>query len=205
MMHEEPVTAYPLCWPRGQGRTPGHQRKNATFKLSKDRVERELFAEIGRMGGKRVVVSTMQALNQQGLPHGGRAAPSDPAVAVYFNRKGRQVCFACDKYTTITDNLRAVSLTIEALRGIERWGGIELMDRAFTGFAALPSPVECRAPWYAVLGVGPEATVEGIQEARLALAKRYHPDSGSEPDGAKMAEINGAADEGLKYARGNGG
>lgn len=47
---------------------------------------------------------------------------------------------------------------------------------------------------YAVLQVDPGADLEVIQAAYRALAKRYHPE-GSDPDTARMAEINRAYDE----------
>src|SRR5262245_54177038 len=70
--------------------------------------------------------------------------------AVYFTHKGRQMCFACDRWDKMEDNLHAVSKTIEALRGIERWGTGEMVQQAFTGFVALPG----NSPWE-VLGLNP--------------------------------------------------
>src|SRR5689334_9122873 len=46
----------------------------------------------------------------------------DPGVAVYFKRKGQELCIACDKYLRVSDNLHAVGIAIEAFRTIERHG-----------------------------------------------------------------------------------
>jgi cytochrome c5 len=45
---------------------------------------------------------------------------------------------ACDSYSTVRANMRAVGATVEALRAIQRHGATSLLERAFTGFAALP-------------------------------------------------------------------
>lgn len=102
------------------------------------------------------------------------------------------MCFACDKWNKIKDNMQAIAKTIEALRGIERWGSGDMMERAFTGFAALPSP---EVHWTQRLGIGLNATADEIDNAWKLLAKVYHPDSGSEPDSDRMAKINAARDQ----------
>ena len=55
------------------------------------------------------------------------------------------------------------------MRGIERWGSAEMLDRAFTGFEALPSPdMVTPAPnkaWWEILGVTPDATAEQVLSA----------------------------------------
>jgi hypothetical protein len=49
------------------------------------------------------------------------------------------MCFACDRWDSVADNVQAIRKTIEALRGIERWGTGDMVQRAFAGFVALPS------------------------------------------------------------------
>lgn len=76
--------------------------------------------------------------------------------------------------------------TIEALRGIERWGTGDMVEQAFTGFVALPSPKDP----HVILGVRPGATEEEIDAAFRESAKRAHPDAGGST--AMMAELNEA-------------
>ena len=45
---------------------------------------------------------------------------------------------------------------------------------------------------YSVLGVNPTAPPEVVRGAWMALSKVHHPDSGSRPDAARMAEVNAA-------------
>jgi hypothetical protein len=72
------------------------------------------------------------------LPYAKYKTPDDPGVAVYFELNGRSQVFACDKWDRVEDNLQAIRKTIEAIRGIERWGSSEMLNRIYKGFQALP-------------------------------------------------------------------
>jgi hypothetical protein len=110
-----------------------------------DGVER-IRAELARMGVSDydLVISSNLQLRLDGLPRSGQRDPADPGVAVYW-RDSRvdgwpMRCMAIDRYDRVADNLAAVAATLEAMRAIERHGGAEILDRAFTGFTALPAP-----------------------------------------------------------------
>lgn len=49
---------------------------------------------------------------------------------------------ACDQFREVRLNMAAITLTIKAIRQIERCGTSSLLERAFKGFAALPAHVE---------------------------------------------------------------
>lgn len=197
------IEAYPLCWPTGW---PRHQseREWGHFKGTQSKVQKELLLEIDRLVlgkaaglhtlGAHVILSTNIALRQDGLPYANQKEPDDPGVAVYFMRNGRQQCFACDKYTKVWKNMRAIQKTIEALRGIERWGSSDMLDRAFTGFVGLPAPGPRK--WWDVFGFNGSESAEQIKERYRELAKRHHPDRGGNPD--QFAEINQAYQEAIK-------
>jgi hypothetical protein len=123
-----------------------------------------------------VTISSDIPLRADGLPRADRGEPSDPGIAVYFKLDGRDLSFACDSYEATRDNLRALALTIEALRGIQRWGASDLMDRAFRGFAALPE--KATSPWRETLGFKPDelVTLEKIEIRFRDLVKKHHPD-----------------------------
>jgi len=188
--------SYPLYWPEGWPRHTG-QREHGSFKGTQGKVQEELKAEIDRMilgndarryTATAVIISTNIPLRADGLPYANQKPPADPGVAVYFRRKGQHQCFACDKYDTVWKNMRAIQKTIEALRGIERWGSSEMLDRAFTGFAALPAPG--KRPWWEVLGLTGTENLAAIKARFRELAKIHHPDAGGTAD--RFAEINNA-------------
>ncbi len=195
----ETIDAFPLQWPAGWQRTPATSREWGSFKGTLDSIRRELLNEIdaialGRDARTRtirnyVVISTNFPLRRDGEIHAGAKEPTDPGVAVYFKRKGKQVCLASDKYDRVWKNMRAISKSIEAMRGIERWGSSQLLDRAFTGFAALPEQTQPK--WFEILGVNETDDVATIEAARRTCVKRYHPD-GTEPDPVKFHQMSEA-------------
>lgn len=170
--------AFPLYWPEGWKRA--RWRTRSAFKIQGfGRVRDLLFSEIRRMGGTSVVLSSNIALRRDGLPYANTREPDDPGVAVYFTHKKRQMCFACDQWKTVRENAYAIAKTIEALRGIERWGASDMMERAFTGFAALPE--EASQPWRVVLNLENGAVTRDDVEASFRhLAKKFHPDMGGD-------------------------
>jgi hypothetical protein len=195
--------AYPLQWPTGRPRTK-HPEPSRFQVDSLDKARRNLHLELRRLGAEHVVISTNRPTRNDGEFRAGSKEPDDAGVAVYFTLHGRPLCFACDRWQWMLDNLHAIALTIAALRGIDRWGVGEALDRAFAGFQALPAPAVQRA-WHQVLGVSPEAGADAIRAARTRLAQRYHPDKGGpEASHERMAEVNAAAEEGLRLGKGCG-
>jgi hypothetical protein len=137
-----------------------------------------LFRELQLMGVEdhTITVSSDMPLRNDGMPRSDRGEPADPGIAVYFKFYGRDLSFACDSYLTTRDNIRALALTIKALRGIQRWGASDLMDRAFRGFAALP--VQATSPWRETLGFKEHelVTADKIESRYRELVKKHHPD-----------------------------
>lgn len=200
--------AYPLQWPPGRPRTESWRRERAKFEVTFARARDNIVAEVGRLAGKypdpQIVISTNIALRRDGLPLANQRPPDDPGVAVYFQYKKRQMSFACDRWQKIEHNMQAIAKTIEALRGIARWGTGDMLEAAFTGFAALPPPPPAAPPppgaaprqrhWREVFGTG-VTNREQLQDVYRRLAGAYHPDRGGDP--AKMAELNAARAQAL--------
>lgn len=186
--------AYPLSWPEGWPRTK--YRQSSKFRTTLAGALNNVQNELGRLGAKNIVLSSNVTL--------GNNRPADPGIAAYFVRDGRQLCIPCDAWNKVEDNLQAIAKTIEALRGIERWGAKHMVDAAFSGFAALPPPSQqvTDQRWHAVLGVSPDATAAQVEAAYRDLARRYHPDI-TQDGGQRMAAINAARDA-YRRGRGNG-
>lgn len=219
------IAAHPLAWPEGWKRTPGHQRKSATFgknerKYNEDRsgswnekrdltvsdgVERVLRALAQmRIDRQDVVVSTNVRTRLDGLPRSGEPKPADPGAAVYWQgRRGEAPrVMAIDRYDEVADNLAAIALTLDAMRAIERHGGAAILERAFTGFTALPAPGQTTAPsWRMVLDFADDEPVNefAINAAYRRMASQHHPDKGGNAD--MMARINAARDQALQSLR----
>jgi hypothetical protein len=110
--------AYPLYWPEHRPRT--QRPEGSWFDVSMARARDGIVNEAKLMGGNDIILSSNVALRRDGLPYAEQRRIDDPGAAVYFTRKGQQVCFACDRWDTVADNMRAIEKTIGALRGRKR-------------------------------------------------------------------------------------
>lgn len=181
------IPAFPLTWPDGWGRLKSYQRKQAMFSRNKrqlsinDAVTR-VREELGRMSilDDDLVVSTNLELRMDGWPKSGQREPADPGAAVYWRDKAKNTrCMAIDRYDRVADNLAAIAATLDAMRAIERHGGAEILNRAFTGFTALENS---SAHWSDVLGTSALSTRAEIDAAYKRLRSQHHPDKGGDAE-----------------------
>ena len=193
----EEKTAYPLAWPLSKPVTPANNRRvQNRFQTGFAKARDECLEEVRMLGGSKVIISTNIPLKRDGLPYAkawGEQVAGSPGVAVYFTRKGKELCFACDCWHHVQDNMHAITLTISALRGIARWGTGDMMEAAFTGFLALPAPGQGNGddPWK-ILGLPINFTEEQLRDAYRDLAKKHHPDKGG--DHVAFARVKAAYD-----------
>lgn len=103
-----------------------------------------------------------------GQPRANARAMGHPGVEVSFNTKAYgRLTYATDQYTDWQDNVRAIALSLEALRAVERWGVSK--GRQYTGFALLeagPGPIDRGRKLVEKYG--------GVREA----LRHTHPDTG---------------------------
>ena len=133
-------------------------------------------------------------LTSRGLLKLGQGEPRDRGVAVYFNRGGQEVVFACDRWNRVACNVYAIGKHIEALRAQHRYG-VGSIDQAFAGYLRLPSQGASGSAhqvvrWAAILGVAITATRAQIDDAYRQLAQERHPDHGGSAE--LMVELNQA-------------
>ncbi|WP_157474032.1 J domain-containing protein [Flavihumibacter petaseus] len=136
--------------------------------------------EVERLGGKDLIVSTNLRVRKDGLLYADELNRriDDPGVAIYFKYKGKVVAMCADQYLRIWENMYALGKGIEALRGMERWGVSEFLDRAFTGFTALPEATPGKDIW-GILGLSSRPEYSEIVRVQYRkLAKERHPDQG---------------------------
>jgi hypothetical protein len=156
-----------------------------------------LRRELGLLGAANVVITSDLPLRGNGNPYGNAA---DSGVAVWFVHQGNERVFACDRWMTAADNIHAIALSISAIRGMERWGASDIVTRAFSGFAALPSGSgdlpSCggngSADWRTVLGVPDGSPCEQLANAKRnhrALLRSAHPDTGGSTEQATTLNV----------------
>lgn len=216
------IDSFPLQWPTGWPRTQDIYRKRAKFSKGErvyssqpggsswtrhrdltiaDAVDRVLteLRTFGVLEGDAIISSNLRT-RLDGLPYSNQKEPDDPGIAVYWRlpHEDQMKVMAIDLYDRVADNLAAVAATLNAMRAIERHGGAQILERAFTGFTALPAPGDAKS-WRDILDVPDEPGYDQLARARMhyrALASANHPDRGGST--SKMAEINRAWDEAQK-------
>lgn len=182
-MKDNSIKAFPLCWPEGWERTK--YRASSPYKVTTDAALEDLLASIRLLGGRDIIVSSNVPVRTDGTmyrgDHSDRRMP-DPGVAVYWtarDKKGNPAprVIPCDHWHTVRENVRALGMAIDHIRGLKRCGAGEIQDRAFSGFARLPETTEVFDCW-TVLGVQRGASRQELTERLRTLTRTEHPDHG---------------------------
>lgn len=203
-------TAYPLSWPEHQRRT--NYRSDWPGKPSPTVAEAyaEVVRELDLMPGvnpSKTIVSTNVPVGAKGAPRADLAykAKPDPGVAVWFERRKKLMCIACDRFNDVAANLRAIAKILDGRRREERYGTEAMVEASWQAFdvAALPARAGAAQaparPWFEVLGVYPNSSKELAEAAYRVLAKSAHPDAGGSAE--RMAELNAAIEAARKETR----
>ncbi len=190
----------PLLWPESWPRHAAQRDSDRRFygpKYQWDRIYRELVAELGRLGAKDIVVSSNLPVRRDGVPYANQRRIDDPGVAVYFVLNKRPMVMAQDRFDTVIGNMRSLGVAVEAMRAVQRHGGGHMLERAFSGFTALPPP----STWRRTLGFpdGSRPDRQEIADRFRQLAKKVHAAGADQPGGRDyvMANLNVARDEAL--------
>lgn len=202
---------YPLQWPPRLPRTNtgGHQRSHFGGRGGRDALSphatgKEVVAELHRLGATTwVITSNLPSRGPEGIPYCDSQRGGDPGVAVWFEYKRIERVLACDCWFRAEENLRAIAKSIEAMRGLERWGVADIMASVFTGFAAALPPGDAPVvSWRDVFGrigggpdwpdLPPDDLLALVKARHRRLMESSHIDAGGSPE--RMLELNLALD-----------
>jgi len=182
---------YPLAWPAHWQRTPEAQRTESQYRVTpaaaRDALERELSlfarapssARSARGVPRHAVITANIPLRLDGRPLACRTEPRDPGVAVWWidPRRTELHTLACDAWSSVRANYRALSTTIAAYRAIERARASEAFARVVA--ASMPLSLPGARAWYEIeLGLSVPFTRDEVMAAFRARAKVAHPDTG---------------------------
>lgn len=176
------------------------ERKRSPFRSGWSDTMKLLEHELKLLDAKSVVL--LMPLREQDIRLDGRpradARPSHPGVILCFQNKHGPQRFPCDQYLDFADNIRAIALSLQALRAVDRYG-VTRRGEQYKGWAALPSPAATAmttveaARWLTTFLVGPGkkldlATLEQCQAALRQAEFKSHPDRGGNPDDFKRCQ-----------------
>lgn len=201
----EAIRAFPLAWPDGWPRAK--HRRTSPYKVTTDAAITSLLAGLRLMRGQDIIISSNVPLRRDGTMYRGDHSDQrlgDPGVAVYWTGRGLQGeavprVIPCDVWHTVRENVRALGLAVDYLRGLQRTGAGEILERAFVGFKRLPEtsgaePFDC----WTILGVERGASREVLSERFRALSRTEHPDRGGSVQ--RFARISRAYHEAIGEA-----
>jgi hypothetical protein len=191
-----------------------NRRSAALFRVTWDRTLRHLGREIEQLGGDLTVVQvdvTEAELRRDGMLR-THARVGFPGVRVSFDSMHGPLTYATDRYEqryhgdlqSWQANVRAIALSLEALRAVDRYGvsGRGEQYRGWTALAQRPHEMtrEQAAEFIAHWAAWEHPNLDLLQRDRDTLtwayrkaASRVHPDITGD-DGDTMARLNAARD-----------
>lgn len=183
-------------WPGEPTRFPQPSRFKAKWSQTLDLLEFEL----NHLRAKNIIIEgyfTFGQIRNDGWPK-STARPSKPGVVLSFDlgkpgKTGRMV-MPCDRFNDWEANLRAIALTLEHLRAVERYGVTTERAEQYTGWLKLPAAssedeAHQLAKELAILAGTDLVHVNTIATNRDAFdrawreaARRTHPDTGGDAE-----------------------
>lgn len=194
-------------WPKA----PTKYRTSSTFRSGYPQTIELLKRELSKINAKNCVIELYcrdSEIRQDGLPL-ATAKPSQPGVIVKFENRHGRFSYPCDKYTSWADNLRAIALTLEALRAIDRYGATYDGEQ-YKGWTALPTDTNAdplvKAASLIVTTAGNGYQVSDLLSNRDTLESAFraamlkaHPDRGGNVETAQSLNL---ARDTIKQAKG---
>ncbi|UYL86910.1 DnaJ-like chaperonin [Gordonia phage RavenCo17] len=120
---------------------------SAPWRATLDLLDRELW-HLGPAGRNAPAVLQIAMREQDfrldGMPR-ANARPEHPGVILAIESTKGPLSFPCDRFVTWQDNLRAIALSLEALRKIDRYG-ITPNAEQYTGWKQLPATASPTGP-----------------------------------------------------------
>jgi len=184
---------FPLAWPPGRPRIPSRERLPDRY--GANTVPQALASAEAEVKRWRAPTRSARIISWElSSDYLGRAKPDDPGAALWFTLGGKDITsgaslmvLACDRFKSLPQNIRALSLTMERLRLVDEVGAYSLIA-AVEGARALPPPGAAVAvpdrPWREVLGIAGEAPLLIAEAAYRALARKAGEGS------PKLTELN---------------
>ncbi len=187
-----------ITWPGKQTTARLNSRFQASFVDTLQQLERE----VDHLDGRDVVIQAMvkeSDLRLDGMIRANAVAVPPPVILSFVSKHG-PLSYPCDTFIDWRANLRAIVLSLEHLRAVDRYG-VTQRGEQYRGWAQLPPAKE--EPNHAVFllqaaGMLADASsaarvkvnAEFARHVWLAAIKRHHPDTGGSAD--EFAKVQAA-------------
>ncbi|UHQ96448.1 J domain-containing protein [Natrinema halophilum] len=194
-----------LDWPTELPRTnPTDRERTTKFDVTLGAAIKDIKREMERLEVDDWRLETgMPQRKTDGLPYASAAEPDDPGVALQWTMDGADYAIACDQYTKVRDNTRAIGLYLNEKRKMENrpiatgqseFATARLPPADEGEIAAPPAPSEEDVLGddepHEVLEVAPDAPDEIVRAAFKAQVRDLegHPDTGGSSDQFRKLE-----------------
>lgn len=182
--------------------TPGYARFRSPFKAGWQQTLDLLERELNYLKAKNISIEGFfhpSQIRNDGWPKSS-ARPNQPGVILGFDVERGRMVMPCDRYTDWEANLRAIALTLERLRSVERYGIVTEQQEQYTGWLRLPAAaatdeaVECAKLLiqHACVGyfpsqvLGEQKLFDGVWREAV---RRTHPDTNNGRDGGDFNKV----------------
>ena len=129
-----------ISWPGPL--TPDRGRKSSPFRAGLSQTCDELDLELHQLGATNQLMQVAVPAHRFGVK--GRpfadAVPDHPGVILTMNTNQGALSYPCDTFNQWQDNLRAITLALEALRKVDRYG-VTKNGEQYRGFLALEATI----------------------------------------------------------------
>jgi hypothetical protein len=175
------------AWPGQQ--TPSHKRQRSRFKASYVTTLDDLERELNAIRAKDVVIQCYldrDDIRNDGWPR-SKARPKQPGVIVTFLQDKDVISMPCDTFLDWEQNVRAIALTLHALRMVSQYG-VTKHNEQYQGFKRIEAPrpaaqmtVEEAAEFISSISGYPawnliQAGRQVFEDIYRHAARRSHPD-----------------------------
>ena len=168
---------------------PTKERRGSQFKATYTKTLDLLEAELRNLQAKDAILQariTWEQINNAGWPKQG-VKLAGPELILTFESANGPLSFPCDRYFQWQSNLRAIALSLEALRAIDRYGVTRRAEQ-YQGWRQIEGPkgsfanAEQAAAFIATAAGGLDHYMEVLQNSEIrkrayrAAAMKHHPD-----------------------------
>jgi hypothetical protein len=176
-------------WPHAVTKPRSYPHFKAAWRTTLD----ELAYEIEKLGGRDCVIGAGfrdSDIRLDGMPRANaRQDPyMHPGVEISFDSRFGRLTYATDQYTDWRANVRAIVLSLEALRAVDRYG-VSKRGQQYAGWARLAAGESLEEKGRRLV----EEAGGSIKEA----LKRHHPDVGGTTEDAAAINAYRALQAGL--------
>lgn len=176
-------------WPQAETRNRRQSRFRATWGDTLELLKLEL-RQLQAKAGTVVIQIDLEdrEIRLDGYPR-ARATPATPRVILSFETPDGAYSYPCDTWSDWQDNIRAIALSLQALRAIDRYG-VTRQREQYSGWKALPAGGGESTTMTAEVAAQFMAGVTGAHAPALLLdrslagaayrlaARELHPDAG---------------------------